>query len=166
MDAEGEELNNEDELSKFSPPRKYYWSHAEVISRVRQYFQQELDNGKPVALFKVAERTSLATGEFIQTVRKLKTINDVNNCSYAAGKPVSMTRSNIVPSEFSSLVRKVVRNIFLEKKHQKAIDNIYERIVDVQVKDDVDLNLFPGSELPSLDSQILENSRGQRCIDT
>ena len=67
---------------------------------------------------------------------------------------MSMTRSNIVPSEFSSLVRKLGRDIFLEKKHQSTIDNFYERKVGVQVKGDVLLNLFPGSQLPSLDSQV------------
>ena len=102
MDAESKELNNEHELSEFSPPRKYDHSHAEMIYPVRQYFLQERDNGKPVALCKVAERTSLATGISIRTVRKLKKINDVNNWPYVTGKPVSIIRSNIVPSDFQA----------------------------------------------------------------
>ena len=125
-----------------------------MVYRVRQYFQQERDNGKPVALCKVAERTSLATGASIQTVLKLKTVNDVNNWPYAAVKPVSMSRSSIVPSEFSKLVRKFVRDVFLEKKHQPTIYNTYERIVDVQGKNVVHSNLFPSSQLPSLDSKV------------
>ena len=57
------------------------------------------------------------------------------------------------------IVRKIVRDIFLEKKHQPTIDNIYERIVGVQVKDVVHLNLFRGSQLPSLDGQVWVWSR-------
>ena len=159
MDAEREELNKEDELSEFFRQRKYDRSHAEMICHVRQYFMQEQDDGKPVALCEMAEITSIATGASIRTVRKLKTINDVDNWPYAAGKPVSKTRSNTVRPEFSNLVRKVVRDIFLEKKHQPTIDNIHVRIVDIQVKDVVHLNLFPGSELPSLDSQVWSWSR-------
>ena len=109
MDAEHEKPRDENELSDYSQPRKYDRSHAEMIYRVRQCFQQEQDNGKAVDLWKVTEGTSLATWASIRTVRKLKTVNDINHWPHVAGNPVSITRSNIVPSELSSLVRKIVR---------------------------------------------------------
>ena len=117
MDAEHENLHYEHELSDYSRPRKYDRLHAEILHRVRQYFQQERDKGKAVDLWKAAERTTPETGASIRTVRRLKTINDVDNWPYTAGEPVSITRSNIAPSEFSSLRRKIVRDILPEKKH-------------------------------------------------
>ena len=63
-----------------------------------------------------------------------------------------ITRSNIVPSEFSNLVRKILGDIFLEKKLQPTIDSIRKRIADVQVKYGVHLNIFPGPHLLPMDS--------------
>ena len=66
MDTEHENPQDEHELSDYSRPNKYDRSHAEMLHRVRQYFLQERDNGKAADFWKVAERTSLATGASIE----------------------------------------------------------------------------------------------------
>ena len=144
MDTEHEKPHDEDELSEFSRPQKYDRSQVEIIDHGRQYFQQEWEYSKPVDLCKVTDEISIATGASIRTLGQLKTINDINNWLFAAGKYVYMTRSDIAPYEISSPVRKIVTDTLLEKKHLPKIDNIYEIIVHVQVKDVVHLNLFPG----------------------
>ena len=54
-----------------------------------------------------------------------------------------------VPESLAVLVRKIIRDIFLERKRQPTLDLIYERIVQGTDKVAEHLNLFDGPNIPA-----------------
>ena len=59
--------------------RKYDQSYAEIILRVRQYFDQELLAGKRQKLSNILDRTAAATGVSKATTRRIETKKDIHN---------------------------------------------------------------------------------------
>ena len=51
-------------------------------------------------------------------------------------------------------MRKIIRDIFLEKKQQPTIYLIYEKILQITVKDVEHLNLFDGTDIPIPESPV------------
>ena len=68
------------------------------------------------------------------------------------------------------LAREIIRDTFLEKKGQPTTDSMYERIVDVLVKDAENLNLLSRSDIPIPESSVWIWSRSapyqfMNCIE-
>ncbi len=77
--------------------RKYDKSHAQVILRVRQYFEHERFKGYRINLQKVLERTAAATGASHNIVARIKTEEDVKNCRFNSGEPLKTMKKSEVP---------------------------------------------------------------------
>ena len=108
--------------------RVYDKSHAEIILRVRQYSELERDQKKRKNLHRVVERTAEATGASRKVVSLIRTEDDIEGWSYSPGQHVSFERKMVVPPQFCSLVRQVVREIFLQEKCVPAIENVFSRL--------------------------------------
>ena len=80
--------------------RKLDKSHAEIILRVRQYFEKERDKKLCPEVAQVLNRTSNATGVNEVTLRKRRTEADVENWAYNPGEKVNVERQNEVPEQF------------------------------------------------------------------
>ena len=99
--------------------------------RVRQYFEQELQEGKRRKLHDTLERTADTTGVSKATVSRIKTEDDVHNWSIGNGSRVKVNQESDVPESFEIIVRKAVRDLFLEKNIVPSINRIYERITSL-----------------------------------
>ena len=96
--------------------RKYDRSHTEIILRVRQFFERVCQREKLLHLNRVLERTAAATGFSARNLNKLESENDLENWQYERGEAVQVQRNSTVSEQFSALVRKVTRDMFLAKK--------------------------------------------------
>ncbi len=84
--------------------RKYEKSHAQIILRVRQYFEHERLEGHRINLQKVVERTAAATGASHNIVARIKTEEDVENWRFNSGEPLKTLKKSEVPEKYSALV--------------------------------------------------------------
>ena len=134
--------------------RVYDKSHAEIILRVRQYFEYERNQKKSQNLMKVVERTAAATGASRKIVSLIKTEEDVENWKHPSGKPVQLKRDMDVPPKFCALIRHAVREILLEKLSVPTVDSVLLKLQNMRVQDVEHLNLFEDSEIPSADSIV------------
>ena len=134
--------------------RKYDKSHAEIIWRVREFFEEEKRLRKRIDVDKVIERTIAATGASKWTVIKLKSPEDVEMWDHQPAETVQVLKNSAVPEPLICVVRKVIRDMFLEKKQQPTLDTIFANILNLKVKDVEHLNLFHGVEIPESKSKI------------
>ena len=139
--------------------RKLNKSHAEVIWRVRKYFEEELHQGKRTHLRNVVERTAAAIGASTRTVSKLKVAEDVENCFGEYKEKIRVHRPSAVLEEMRIVVRKVRRDLFLEKRVTPTLDTIFEGICVLKVDDVLDLNLFNDSDILCATSNVWRWSR-------
>ena len=137
--------------------RKYDQSHAAIILRVRQYFEQELRAGKRQKLTHILDRTA-ATGVSRATICRIKTEEDPKNWPIESGDHVRACQESKVPKTFAIIVRKV-RDLFLEKNVVPAINRIYERISSLKVQHVLHFNLFVGIDIPTDDRKLWVWSR-------
>ena len=72
--------------------RKYDRSHAAMILRVPQYFEQELREGKRRKLHDILEQTVAVTGVSRATISRIRRKDDVH-CSTIAGYRPTGVRS-------------------------------------------------------------------------
>ena len=91
-------------------------SHAEIILRVRHYFEKERDQKLCPEVAQVHKRASNETGVNEVTLRKIRIEAGVENWEYNPGEKVNVERQNEVPEQFCVLVRQVIRDMFLDKK--------------------------------------------------
>ena len=115
--------------------RKYDRSHAAIILRVRQYFEQELRAGKRHKLNHILDRTAAATGVPRATISRIKTEEDVENWPIESGGHVRVSQESQVLERFTIIARKVIQRLFLEKKVIPSVNRIYERISSLKVQD-------------------------------
>lgn len=71
--------------------------HAEIILRVRNFFENEKRNPEQIDINKVVERTAAATGVHRSLVSKIKIERDVENWKYAEGTKLSYATHMDVP---------------------------------------------------------------------
>ena len=148
-------LKNEiQEIQKDLRPRKYDKSHVEIILLIRQFFEKERDTQKRIALNKVVERTAEATGASRNIISRIKTEEDVSNWKYDPGQPLSIRRTRGVPENYRSVIRQVVRDLFLEKTRVPTVDIVFERVSKLTVQNVETLNLFEVKEMPKNDALI------------
>ena len=129
--------------------RKYDRSHAATILRVRQHFEQELQEGKRCKLHNILERTATATGVSRATVSRIKTEYDLHNWPVESGSHVKVNQESDVPESFEIIVRKLVRDLCLEKNIVSSVNRIYERITSLEFRHVLNLNLFVDIEIPT-----------------
>ena len=106
----------------------YGKSHAEIICRVRDYFENELRQGKRMKLSHVVERTAAATGVSKNIICRLKSTKDLENRSVQSEAHIVVKLECSVPEKFDILVRKTVRDLFLEKKQMPSLKRIFAKI--------------------------------------
>lgn len=133
--------------------RSYDRSHIEIVYRVRKYFEEERDNHTKVNVNQVLARTARATGIGKTLVAKIKTQSDVDEWPMESGQNVTCKQPFSVPENYVVLVRKVIREILLEKKKVPSIDEVFNRISELTVSDVQSLNLFE-ENVPEEDEQV------------
>ena len=112
---------------KSERPRKYDRSHAEIILKVRQFFEKERQEQQRINVNKVVERTAAATGASRNIIAYIRNEDDLRNRKYDAGEALSIKRLGEVPKNYCSVIRQVVWDLFLEKKIEvPTIDLVYE----------------------------------------
>ena len=134
--------------------RKFDRSHAEIVLRVRQFFERECQRGKSLYLNRVLERRAAATRGSAITSNKLKSENDLQNWQYEGGESVQVHQNSILPEPFSALVRKVIRDMFLVKVKVPTLDTVYQKILELTIQDIEHLSLFAGPDIPTPDSNV------------
>ena len=122
--------------------RKFDRSHAEIILRVRQFFEMEKSQKKRICVNRVVERTVAATGANHNIVSRIRSQEDIESWQYHCGDSLKYEKKSSVPESFRSIVRMIVRDLFLEKVQVPTVTILYNRISTIQVKDVVHLNLF------------------------
>lgn len=139
--------------------RRVSKTHAEMILRVKLYFEEEKWKGKAINLNKLLERTSEATGFSRAIVNRIKTQDDVDNWKYDDGDAVSTPRDSSIPENFSSLVRHAVRSVILEKKKNTTLDSVFEKLKSITASEVDHLNLFSVENMPDPTEIIWKWSR-------
>ena len=70
------------------------------------------------------------------------------------GVPITVSPTQTIPENFSSVVRHTIRDIYLEGNKVPTLNHILERLKQKKVRDFEHLNLFHGNEMPNPDSKI------------
>ena len=140
-------------------PRKYDRSHAEIILKIRQFFEKERQEQQRIHVNKVVERTAAATGASRNIIARIRNDEDVRNWKYNAGESLSIKRLGEVPKNYCSVIRQIVRDLLLEKIQVPTIDIVFERISQLKVGDVDNHNFFTSNEIPDQDEYIWKWSR-------
>ncbi len=114
--------------------RAYDQAHLEIVLRVRQFFETERTQHQRINLNNVVKRKSAATGVNKNLVCKTRTIEDVLNWKKKSGVSVKVTQTHQIPDNFCSVIRQVVRDIYLESECVPALDQILEKLRERQCK--------------------------------
>ena len=146
-----------------SKKRKYDRSHALMIWRVRQFFEQELRSKKRYKLNQVVDRTAAATGVSRTIASKLKSENDVEKAFHEVGEHVAVQQKSQVPDNFRTIVRQTIRDLFLEKKQVPTLDTIFEKLLQIRVEDINHLNILDTADLCLDGSTVWKRSRSTLC---
>ena len=129
-------------------------SHAEVIFRVRRYFENEELCQRRSDLHKVIQRTVEATGFCKKTVSKINSELVVTNWKFQGAQCVQRNRSMNVGKKYESVVRQVIRNLFLEKKEVPTLDSVLTKLKGLNLSDVVQHNLFDDHFVPAEEEKI------------
>lgn len=143
---------------KHKKHRAYSRSHVEILLRVRQFFEKEKAEGKPINVNQVLQRTSAATGIGRSLCSSIKTDKDVETWPREDGQKVSCSRESSVPDSYVAIIRQVVRQILLEKVKAPTVDEVFSRVSKLSAADVTDLNLFEET-VPPFESSIWTWSR-------
>lgn len=134
-------------------------NQAEIIFRVRRYFEKERQEGKRSNLNQVVVRTCEATGFSKKVVSKIKTEDDVENWKFEDGQKLIYGPSSVVPDNYQSLLRYAVREVILEKIKYPTIDSILQKLRSIHVSDIEHLNLFDIDNMPDPEELVWKWSR-------
>jgi len=139
--------------------RVYDKSHAEIILRVRQYFENEKKHPENINVDQVVARTAAATGVHRSFISKIKTQSDVDNWKHLSGSKLDYKCDMKVPKKFEAVVRTVVRDIFLQKERVPTIELIQDKMESLKIEDVIQYNLFDDEFIPEDGSKIWPWSR-------
>ena len=134
-------------------------SHMEVALGVRQFFEQERLQHRRISLNNVLESTALETGINKNLVYKVRKLEDIKHWKKKPDAPTSVQRASHIPENFSSVIRHVVREIYLDGSCVPTSDVILDELLQKRVQDFAHLDLFHGREIPSLSSPLWVWSR-------
>ena len=140
-------------------PRKYDRFHAEIILKVRQSFEKERQEQQRIHVKKVVERTAAATGASRNIITRMRYEEDVRKWKYDAEEALLIKRLGEVPKNYCSVIRQIVRDVFLEKIQVPTIDTVFEKISQLKVEDVEHHNLFTSNEILEQDAHIWKWSR-------
>ena len=96
--------------SQYKKFRAINRSHAEIIIRVREFFEKEKRHGSSLILNRGLDRTAEATGIGRSTVACIKTHEDLVILP-AEGDKVKYDHGMIVPPSYGAAVRKIIRDL-------------------------------------------------------
>lgn len=139
--------------------RKVERSQAEVILRVRRFFEEEKSRGKSINLNSLLDRTAEATGFSRAIIAKIKTEEDIENWKYEDGEPIKYRTESQVPDNFIALVRYAVREVILEKSVNLTIDSVLKKLQSLSFGDVEQLYLFEDYEIPDSEEVAWKWSR-------
>ena len=108
--------------------RAYDSSHMEIVLRVQQFFEEEKREHRRISHNNVIERTAAATGVSKNIVCRVRTIEDVKDWKKKSGDHVHVRCEPQIPSNFASVVRHVIREIYLERTSVPTLDSILDRL--------------------------------------
>ena len=144
--------------------RVYTRAHAEIVLRVRQFFEKEKSKKQRININKVVERLSEATGVGRTLLAKIRTEADVKNWKFSDGKTLEYDFPTVVPDEYASVIGKVMREILLERKMLPTIDSVFDRLSKLKVSDVEHFNLLDHENVPESDSLVWPWSRSTMFI--
>ena len=135
--------------------RAYDSSHIEIVLRVRQLFEKEKQEHRRINLNNVIERTVIATGVSKNMRCRVRTMEDVKGWKKKSGDRVLVGHRPQFPNNFSSVVRHVIREMYLERTSVPTPDSILDRLRQKKVSDLERSNLFDNnSSIPAPESDI------------
>ena len=123
-------------------------SRAEVMSRVLQYFGKEKLCQNRSELGKGIQRTVKARGFQEKVVSNISSEIVATIWKFQDADSVRRNRSMNVPKKYDSVDRQVVRDLLLEKKKVRTLDNILTKIKSLNVSDPVQRNLVDNQIVP------------------
>lgn len=150
-------------LGTYRRARTVTRSIAEVIFRVRKYFEREKRLKHALNLNQILERTVEATGFSRGVVKKIKSQDDVDSWKYLDSDVTSYKSTKQVLDKYESLVRYAVRKLILEKIKFPTISLVQEKLQTLNVANVHHLNLFEDYEVPE-ESQVVWKWEGQLFI--
>ena len=103
---------------------------------------------------KLIQRTVEATGFCKNIVSKISSETVVTNWKFQDADNVKRNRSMGVSEKYESVVRQVIRDLFLEKKKVPSLDNILTKLRSLNVSDVVHHNLFDDQVVPAEEETI------------
>ena len=89
--------------------RAYDLSYLKILPRVRQFFEQERKEHNRIYLNGELERIAAATGVGRHIVAKVQTLENDLNWKKEPGVPVPTPNEPVIPTNFSSIIRQVIR---------------------------------------------------------
>lgn len=128
--------------------RAYNKSHMEIVIQVRKYFEMEKQNPGSINPDQVIARTAAATDISERTIKKIKSQDDVDNWTELEQSKLAYNTTMTVPSNYSALVRIIIRYMFSEKVSVPTINTIFSRITELKIEDVLHLNIFEEDMLP------------------
>ena len=141
-------------LGPYCRVRKATKPIAEIILRVRKYFEQEKELQRSLNLTKVFERTSEAPGFSREVLCKVKSKEDVDNWKFDDGDSIGYKYPKKVPEKYASLIRFAFRELILEKIKYPTLDTVLYELKSLRVVYVHHLGLFEDNHLPD-DTEIV-----------
>lgn len=145
-------------VPKQTKPRALNKSHIEIVFKVKEFFKHKKLHDQYLYVGDVAKTTAAATGVSRATVFKIGGQEDVDNWALEHGSKLRYNSKMVVPDNFAAVIRKIVRDIFLEKERVPTIDSVFERIKQYTVQDIQDCNL-DSMEVVDEDMEVWKWSR-------
>ena len=95
----------------------------ETVLRLHQCFEHEKRVHRRINLNNVTERTAAATGVNRNLVCKICAMEDVSSWRKLPCLPITVSRKQTIPENFSSVVRQTIQDIYLEDNHVTTPNN-------------------------------------------
>ena len=135
--------------------RAYDSSHIQIVLRVRQFLEKEKQEHRLINLNNVIERTLAATGVRKNIICRVRTIEDVKGWTKKSGDHVHVRHEPKILTNFSSFVRHVIREIYLELTSVLTLRSILDPPRQKKTSDFEHLNIFDNNNsIPTLESDI------------
>lgn len=122
--------------------RAYKKSEIAMGLGVRRYFEKEKNNPGKFDPGQVIKRAAAATGISLGTINKIRAESDAENWTEMKGNLLTYNTNLTVPANHSSLIRMIVRKIFLAKTRVPTIDTIFDKAKQLKVRDVSNLNIL------------------------
>ena len=98
----------------------------EIVLRVRKFFKKEKQEHRRINLNNVIERTAVAIGVKKNIVYRVRTMEDVKDWKKKSGDHVHVRHEPQILINFSSVMRHVIREVYLERTSVPTLDSILD----------------------------------------